>query len=295
MERNNGLYAVQGLNQQELDAIATLAQVCNAYEQLELKLNLRILHSRPKNETNDFLYYEDDLLVGYLALYCFNSLEAEVSGMVLPTFRRQGIFTRLFEAARKECEARKLPSMLWIVEHASCSGQAFAAALQTQFDHSEYKMILAQARTPSYTHLDFEFRPALPTDLTVLTSITAQAFGMSEQDVDWYNENSLTTSGREYYVGVIDTVCIGKIDINYNVKDAYIYGFAVIPEYQGRGYGRQILIQAIQAIQASQVYQSAGSLAITLEVATENEHALALYISCGFKQTSRYDYYRLGL
>ena len=91
------------------------------------------------------------------------------------------------------------------------------------------------------------------------------------------------------YVGTLDGTPIGKIDVSFNMHEALIAGFGVLPEYRGRGYGRQLLAQTVQEILA------AGQPHIVLEVAPENGHALSLYRSCGFKETHIYDYYGLDL
>ncbi|GCE17632.1 acetyltransferase [Dictyobacter kobayashii] len=284
------MYIAQGLSQEELAAIGMLAEECNAYEQLDLKLNWVSLQARPKNEINDFLYYEQGKLVGYLPIFCFNAQEAEVSGMVAPDWRRRGIFTTLLEAARKECQRRQLPSLLFIVENQSASGQAFVAALKPQYDHSEYKMAFRSPQPPALSASSpLQFRQAGVDDRAILQSITAAAFAIPEEEVDWYSTRMLNDDRRTFYVASIDDVAVGKIDVFNSTHDAYIAGVGVLPQYQKRGYGRQILIYALHEILKS------GQKNIVLEVAVENEHALGLYTSCGFTQLSRYDYYRLTI
>lgn len=282
-----GLYKRQGLTEAELTEIKQLATLCNTHDGLDLKLNMDTLHSRPADQTNDFLYYVDDQLVGYLALFSFNSQEAELSGMVHPKHRRRGIFTALFNEAIHECQHRNIPNILLIVEQASIAGQAFVKKQSVQYHHSEYKMVLQEAKLPSAFDTHLQFRAARLEDAPMMAQITAQAFGMSENEVDWYGKNVMEQSIRRYYVGVMDGNVIGKLDVVLGKIQASIYGFAVLPAYQGRGYGRQILAHTIQAIQET------GQQHIALEVATENKHALSLYQSCGFKETGGYDYYLL--
>jgi ribosomal protein S18 acetylase RimI-like enzyme len=281
------MHRKQGLTQTELAEIEHLAQLCNTYDGLDLKLNWNTLRSRPQDATNDFLYYEDGLLVAFLGLYAFNSREAEVSGMVHPAYRRRGIFSALFDAAVEECRSRHLPQILLIVEHVSAAGQAFARTLPVTYDHSEYKMALEEARIPSRFDEQLQFREARAEDIPCLSQITALAFGMSEHEVDWYSQQVLENSARRYYVGILKNVCIGKIDVSLEGQAAFIYGFAVLPEYRGRGYGQQILARTIQEL------LTLGHEHILLEVATENRNALSLYQSCGFKETGSYDYYAL--
>jgi ribosomal protein S18 acetylase RimI-like enzyme len=90
-------------------------------------------------------------------------------------------------------------------------------------------------------------------------------------------------------VGDLDGTVIGKIDVHLSEESALILGFAVLPEYRGQGYGRQMLAHTIQEI------LKRGRHNIWLEVVTDNKRALSLYQSCGFKETGGYDYYRLQL
>jgi ribosomal protein S18 acetylase RimI-like enzyme len=287
-ESRQGLYSKQGLTPPELAEIEQLAQLCNAEEGLDLKLNWETLRGRSKSETNDFLYYEQNTLIGFLGLYAFNSREAEVSGMVHPVYRRRGIFTELLSAAQDETRRRNIPILLLIVEHASTSGQAFVGQLKTTYDHSEYKMVLEQFRQPAGSDERLQFREARIDDLPALKHITAEAFGMADDEVDWYPVHVLENLARRYYLATLSNVVIGKLDVSFGGQSAFIYGFAVLPEYRGRGYGRQILARTIQELLVQ------GRERIALEVATENRNALSLYQSCGFRETGSYDYYALA-
>jgi ribosomal protein S18 acetylase RimI-like enzyme len=112
---------------------------------------------------------------------------------------------------------------------------------------------------------------------------------MPEDEANWYTESALSQPNRRYYVGDVDGVIIGKIDVSLSEESGSIFGFAVLPEHQGQGYGRQILARTVQEIFSS------GQQNIWLEVSTENKQALSLYQSCGFKETGSYDYYRFPL
>lgn len=289
LENKHGLYARQGLTAVELAEIKTLADTCEAYEQLHMKLNWDTLRSRPQDQTNDFLYYENGMLVGFLALFSFNSLEGEVSGMVHPEYRRRGIFTQLFTAARAECQHRHIPTLLLIVEHHSQSGQGFAVSLHPGYQHSEYKMELTEVKTLPELDSRLHFRLARLDESPILAHITAVSFDMPEQDVTWYAQRKLEDTKTRVYIALLDEAYIGKLDVSLNEHEAYIMGFGVLPLYRGHGYGRQILAQTIREIRAT------GQQNIVLEVATENKNALSLYESCGFQEVSSYDYYSLAM
>ena len=59
----------------------------------------------------------------------------------------------------------------------------------------------------------------------------------------------------------------------------------VLPENRKKGFGRAILMKAINMLKEANVEE------IMLQVATGNATALALYKSCGFQEVSVMDYY----
>lgn len=278
-----GLLWTQGLTASALQEIMQLAEICQQHEHLTMKLNWNTLRNRPQQETNDFLYYENGMLVGYLALFCFNTQEAEVSGMVHPGYRRRGIFSRLFQAAAEEVQRRNIPQILGIVEHISQGGQAFARRLQGRLHHSEYKMTLAEPRLASTDIEGLTFRRSQGEDGMILAHITAVAFGIPRSEVTWYSQGP--QEARPSYLAQLGDIYVGKLDVNLGEQDALILGFGVLPEFQGRGYGRRLLAYTIQEM------LKLGKRQISLEVVTENQNALALYQSCGFQTVTSYDYY----
>ena len=62
-----GIYARAGLSPEELEEVRALWEICNAHESIEIKLNWGTLSSRPALVTNDFVYYENDRIVGFLS------------------------------------------------------------------------------------------------------------------------------------------------------------------------------------------------------------------------------------
>jgi ribosomal protein S18 acetylase RimI-like enzyme len=209
--------------------------------------------------------------------------------MVHPSYRRKGIFTRLFALVRAECQRRGIPTLLLIVEHNSQSGQGFAASLKSGYQHSEYKMALTEVKTLPELEPHLHLRQAKLEEAPILAHITAVSFDLPERDVTWYGERKLEDTKNKVYIALLDETYIGKLDVWLNEREAYIAGFGVLPPYRGHGYGRQILAQTIREIRAM------SQRTIVLEVATENKNALSLYQSCGFQEVSSYDYYSLSV
>ena len=87
------------------------------------------------------------------------------------------------------------------------------------------------------------------------------------------------------YLAESEEEIIGKVHLQVSSGIGGIYGLGVLPENRGKGYGRAILLKAVEKLKAVKAEQ------IMLQVAAENEKALSLYKSCGFEETSVMDYF----
>src|ERR1700686_3209737 len=96
----HGLITKSTLTPGEIAEISRLVDICNEHDGLRMRIGLEMLRERAGDETNDFLYYANGQLVGYLEADSYGGKEKELTGMVHPDFRRQGIFTTLFAAAK---------------------------------------------------------------------------------------------------------------------------------------------------------------------------------------------------
>lgn len=277
-----------GLNQQQLEKIRRLEEICNKSDGLTMKLNWSRLKRRPPTEINDFLSYDRDQLVGYLALYSFNAKEAETSAMTHPDYRQQGIFKQLLAAARTELRKRSTPDFLFICERVSISGAATMQAIGARYDFSEYKMIREpDAPRPQNIPAPIRLRPATPADIPTLGRMDEIFFKVPFDSGQRHLADEMADSSRQILVAMRGEKEIGKIAIRLGETETFIYAFGVLPEYRRQGYGRAILNRTVEQLVAE------ARPHISLEVATDNEQALSLYQQAGFHTTTVYDYYRL--
>jgi ribosomal protein S18 acetylase RimI-like enzyme len=285
----NGLVAKQSLTPAEIAEIRQLVELCDTHDQATIRVNWDSLAARPADETNDFLYYRDGQLVGVLSLYVFGRSEAEASGMVHPDQRRQGIFRALVDAGIAELRRRGIPKLIFFCDHESSTGIAALEALGTQYGYAEYRMDLEAPRMPAAFDARLQVERAGVADIGAVAQIIGQAFDMPADEMRHGMAKHIASDTRHYYLARLDGTPIGALNLILGEDDAGIYGFGVVPEQRGRGYGRQILARVIQYALA------AGPRQVFLEVAPENDRALGLYQSVGFKETKRYDYYILKI
>lgn len=91
---------------------------------------------------------------------------------------------------------------------------------------------------------------------------------------------------EDVLVAYVDAAPAGYVKLVRHPLDSaahvrQINGFAVDPEHQGRGIGRQLLRTAVDEARAR------GARRLTLRVLGSNRSALALYHSCGFVEEGR--------
>lgn len=279
-----GLVKKQGLTQADTDEIRQLVEICNRYENLNVKINWSWMSNRPTTETNDFCYYRNNNLVAYMPIDGFGK-EVEITAVVLPEVRRTKSATTLLNAALSECRQREIEKALLVSERASVAGTAFAKAVGATYASSEYHMIWQpiELSTPK----DIQLQAATSDDREILAQVHTSGFGDALEEARVFVDYDFAEAGNQIWLARLNDTPIGKISASPEDTGMYIRAFVVLPEYRGRGYGRQILSATIQTL------LSQGFRDMSLDVATDNENALGLYKACGFREANVYDYYDL--
>jgi ribosomal protein S18 acetylase RimI-like enzyme len=284
-----GLVKKQRLTEAELAEVEELARICDAYEDLRLRFGVEPMRTRTDHETNDFLYFVDDRLVGVLMLSDYGHEERELTGMVHPDYRRKGIASQLLAGVREEGKKRGIQRLVLVSERFSHSGRAFVEAVGAQYDASEHHMVLEDFQERGNFPEQLQLVRATPQDVDVIAYITAASFGDAEERIKPHIARDLLAPNREYYIARLGQEPVGSFNL-FMSHDSYgIYAFGVPPQYRRRGFGRQMLEQIIKKIQAE------SQKRITLEVDTNNTNAIALYQSCGFRPVTTYGYYGLNV
>lgn len=131
---------------------------------------------------------------------------------------------------------------------------------------------------------DFILREAAREDLELRVRLDVEVFNVSL-------ENAVATESRingdedtEMLMIDVGDNTIGKIRVKRENGQAWIYGFSILPEHQGKGFGRKVLRRVVKQ-------QSERGHSVHLEVETNNANALRLYESVGFEIVHAQDYY----
>jgi ribosomal protein S18 acetylase RimI-like enzyme len=277
------LEPVAGLSSRTLDAIAELERRVVEADGGRLKLEWGRLRGRSGDRVEDLLWWEGDRLVGFLGFYGLDSAP-ELAGMVAPDARRRGIGSALLDAAVSLCRDRGDPPPLLIVPRPSEAGRRLAVRRGGVLDHSEHALLLVGEPTRAAREQPVGLRAATTADAPLIARLLKQGFG-------WRPPGDLPDrldSPRERTAIVeLDGSAVGTIRLSRDERGGAIHGFVIEPSLRGRGIGRAALRQACEQLRAE------GAPRIGLEVDVENDHALGLYTSVGFKPVITEDYFAL--
>ena len=294
-ELNNVITMKQYMGKKEYKEINELQEIITSKDKVNLKLELDSkLEMQNDSETskkriNEFLYYVDDVLVAYLGISCFGGNIAELNGMTHPEWRRKGIFKKLFDLAIDECGRNGFKKILLLTDGKSVSGKEFIKAVGGEYDFSEYWMELLNQYSLENL-FPINLRKANVSDQKELSRQDLiyfsdkdenESFGVSTEEEIEEDQSRI----KNAYIAELNNEVIGKIHIGYNNDSAFIFGFGVLPESRGKGYGKAVLKEALKLISERNIKQ------VGLDVAAKNSRALNLYRSFGFEEKSVMNYF----
>ncbi len=278
------------INDKEHKKIKELEDICINEDKVNLKLELEYRtqinkdYKKDSNDINEFLYYINDKLVGYLGISCFGGNIAEINGMVHPDFRRRKIFTKLVEMAIEECKRRNFNKVLLLGDDKSNSAIEFIKNTKSSYSFSECRMECINWIVYE-NNKDICLSNAKNKDIYQIDNLNEIFFGegcnemiLPEDD----EKNNIIT-----YLIQVDDKVIGKIKVSKELNSAFISGFGIIPEYRNKGYGRAALMQVLNYLRNDGINKTA------LDVEIKNKNALHLYKACGFKEKSTMNYYEV--
>lgn len=296
------------INRKDYELIHKLEIQCAQNDPITLKLELDYKLSDAENSTfkkgisdiNEFMYFDGEELIGYMGICSFGGISQplEITGMVSPLYRRQGILSKLSELVMEECRRRNAGRILALCDKKSVSGQKFLEKAGAVYKYSEFEMYL---NDDTYESMEKQ----LPHGIIIRKAVNADALEIARQNTIYFgdgpveeNEDAATSGillpeeeekrGMTIYIAEMGDRIIGKVNLQMSEGGTGgIYGLGVLPENRGRGFGRAILVHAVEKL------KDAKAAEIMLQVAAENATALGLYKSCGFEETSVMDYFEL--
>lgn len=290
--KNQKIVLKEKINKKDYDDIKKLEEYCAYTDNISFKLELEFKLNHIKQSANgiaginEFMFYTEDLLIGYIGIGDFGGDALEVNGMVHPDYRKKGIFTRLYSLVIDEWKKRKQREILLLCDNKSASGIKFINNVCDTYDHSEYDMVLNLESMPRLKQDNVNLRKASLTDSIKVAQMDSVFFNMEVKEDDEFIIENIENGTT--FIATANDEEVGKVRLELTDGVGGIYGLGIMPDFRGKGYGRELLLNSVLKL------IEMGAEKIILQVETNNKDALNLYKSCGFKENYRMDYYKLS-
>lgn len=276
------------LHKSDLKQIRNLVEFAEHQDGYKIKLYWYVIENRLTNEFNDFFYYIDGNLIAYLGLFTFQADEAEMTAVVHPKYRGQGLFKKMLGEALLELNQRQINFCTWICPQGSIINKEYISSMQGEYSFSQVEMLLTKPPIPKNVPEIF-LRAAQKSDLITLSKIGSISFQSSfSETLQRFTENLTEKNRFAWLLSIPERENIGKIHVRFDEsKAAFIHDLCILPEFRGKNYAYAMILLTIKML------QDRGQRRILLDVECDNQGALRLYQQCGFEALVTYDFWRV--
>jgi ribosomal protein S18 acetylase RimI-like enzyme len=280
--------ALNILENSVIDEIRTAEELCRKHDNHTGSISLDLSFNFRQDLKSVFLLYDQHKLVSVLSIFAPTRQEAEVTAFTIPACRETGCFNMLLEEATTEIKRCRVADILFICEPSSLSGRAVLNKLGARYDFTEYSM--KYFGTPSSPTIKSSAQGIMinanTENIEEIVELREKVFGDCHDDALAIVSNTFGSDKREQYIFSLSGQNVGIASVFVEDAEASIHGFGIIPEYRGKGLGKEMLLQITNNL------ISEGNKNIIIEVDSKNKAAFELYKKCGFKVAVSYDYFR---
>jgi len=273
------------LNQEQLHAVNQLASLCREVDRSIPPLYPHILEQKRLNDSN-VLYFQDGTLLGFLSVYFFYADACEVSVLVEPSHRRQGIAKQLLQTVMPLLIAKQMNTLIFSTPEAVNDG--WLSELGFKYHHSEYQMQRQSYEPILITKQTLIVRKATEKDIPALCHIDEHCFPEEDEDMPARFNILLNENNYTILLASHQGKGVAKAHIRWQADgSAILSDIAVLPKHQRQGLGSELLSYCINHA------LSLGTTKLILDVETTNENALNLYTRHGFKTINATDFWSI--
>lgn len=275
------------LSDAQLNSVDNLAALCHTTDGDLPPLYRHLLVEKRATDNNVF-YYEDDNLVGFLSVYFFYEDACEVSIIVDPAHRRQGIAKQMLQSIMPLLLTKQINTVIFSTP--TKVNDQWLSKLGFHYQSSEYHMQRHSYEPILIASRELTIRPATAADIPELSVIDEACFEVAKQTDMAARFNSILNDNN--YIILLafhQGKAVGKAHIRWQTDDAILSDIAILPAYQGQGWGSELLAWCINNA------LTYGKTKLALDVETSNHNALNLYTRHGFKTKNANDYWTISI
>ena len=272
------------LSQEELSEAKKLINCCQNYDGTYRDPYLSNMLNFDPNMPAFFLYYEKGELVGLLTVYA-DDQDVEVTILVHPNHRRQGIARALYRSFEKETASYPIESVTFQTERVFLERHLDFVNNWGLVEDEETETWLGKDRRP-YPLATVSNLDVLLADRSYQNQISQLKFQVfseeheSKEVVDRYVAKALKDPESRLYILLKNGQVIGTCTVDLSSNTNYLYGLAIAELERGQGYGSYLAKSLVNQL----IEQNDKEFQIAVE--DSNVGAKRLYEKIGFvKQT----------
>lgn len=266
------------------EALRRLTDECSGPDGFRADIDLDPSMNAEKNMSCVFTCEEQGKLVALLSVFAPGREDIEVSALVHPDWRNRGYFKALIKETIEESAKFGYKQGMFVCNSASEPGGAVMRHWNCGTDHIELQMECDDFTGIRNDRADIEVMEARESDIEQLGAVGEAAFGMDRESEREHINNTLAADGRTQYAvrrqGRFAAMCAAS----ENGGCMMIFGLGVHPGERRRGYAKALIGHI------ADIARQRGISKLCLDVDEDNEGAIALYESLGFKRTGRTEY-----
>ncbi len=271
------------LSREQVEQIRNLELACQQKDGLKGTVFLSNEINFSAEIDSFYLLYDGNTLVSFLSMFIPTRDVSEISAYTLPEYRRRGYFHLLFQKAAAELKKHGLNKILFVHEPQSDDAKSVLEHYHSEYDFTEYLLIYDSS---SFQRCESRIQlvPAVQKDIPEIASLTSSVFEDDYEEALSITTKSIASPDIHQYCAFLGDKMIGICNANLEGGDISIFGVVISPEFQDKGYGREMLNLLLDEL----IHHESGE--ITIEVNSKNAAAYHLYLTSGFKLKAQFDY-----
>lgn len=278
---------VNALNKKQIKNVMELVNQCRADEPTTITPTLTNEGNFDPDLPCMFLCEENGYLISFISIYMPTPYYGEVVGFTFPAARQRGYFIKTWLEALKTLGPHiEDMEIMFLTDGKSPSALKTFDALKMHYEYSEY--VMSRDIVFDETNLSLKVKELDandPADANAIFMMHTNIFPDGKSETLTFLESTKQPFSQNFLaVRKSDEKPVGLFHVALDGDRVFLFGLGVMPHYQGRGYGKQMVQLAMN--QCDETFKSIG-----LQVSSLNEEAVGLYKSCGFKEVNRLDYY----
>lgn len=269
------------LDDEQFTQLNALAKRCQNHDGNTIPVYTNQLLQR-RNLPCNLLYYHQQQLIGFLSVFFFYDDACELTLMVDPAWRKQRIATRLISTILPVLTSRELDHLFFPSPQGL--NNTWLIARGFSYHHSELQMQWKNTRTVKFNHPELSFSQSISdNDIPTLVAINMACFDTEKSTLEDRFYRLLRDETYQLFMIKLNDQPIGKAHLHRESGQVQLSDVAILPDYQGRGFGKELVAHCIQS--------APQTLPLRLCVESTNQAALNLYQRIGFKTVNAWDFW----